>query len=747
MCFYCAVAFTGASCSHRHRVAYKAKETHANIYVCFHCGVVPCTGASCLHRHRMAHLQQEPGACGESDDECDDGLTVSFSPDLHKSSQKGGERQRFSSANRVKSEPGEWSEKCEMLVQGTDTRGFGFTNTDTETTGLREKGVFPGGSLHSTTPDNTLILGKEYAATSDQISDSTSYDGRTHFGEDKPEKEDSCGDSLLHSSREASMANTEQRPHVCTECGASFKWKNCWKRHMLIHSGRKPHKCVVCDAAFVSANSLKTHMLKHTGEKKHVCMYCSASFSWSSHLKRHLLQHTGEKPYVCSECDCAFTSGAGLKYHMFSHSGQKPYACDQCDSAFRCLINLKRHLQLHIGEKPHACPQCSATFTLQGYLKKHMRTHNRKRSTVQQEFNNHGDRLVVSIPTKLPRKKKVKNTVKPHRVSSPVSSISEVNSELTQCPEQVGVLKKEAIKNTDPDSSKYATSESCDVGERRRVTAGSLFAASMKDVRIDDKEFTETSHVSTQPTNSTLCNKTKSKGSVGSKTQRKNIDTDGDRSDKNGSSDNTGEKPYSFMVDGSSKDGSSNNTREKPYTCTVCGTSFRWKNCWKRHMLIHSGQRSHKCVLCNSSFFSANSLNTHMMKHAGHRPHACTQCGAAFTWSSHLKRHMLTHTGEKPYICAQCDSTFSSSGGLNYHMLSHTGQRPYSCNQCGATYTCSVGLKRHKLKHSGVRPYACSHCAATFSQSTYLKKHMLTHARHVQNQIDDNWKSDSVSAL
>ncbi|NWW42115.1 ZN232 protein, partial [Panurus biarmicus] len=40
----------------------------------------------------------------------------------------------------------------------------------------------------------------------------------------------------------------------------------------------------------------------HDGEKPHKCSECGRSFRWRSHLINHWRIHTGERPYECGEC-------------------------------------------------------------------------------------------------------------------------------------------------------------------------------------------------------------------------------------------------------------------------------------------------------------------------------------------------------------------------------------------------------------------------------------------------------------
>ncbi|KAL5457775.1 hypothetical protein EMCRGX_G035067 [Ephydatia muelleri] len=168
-------------------------------------------------------------------------------------------------------------------------------------------------------------------------------------------------------------------------------------------------------------------------------------------------------------------------------------------------------------------------------------------------------------------------------------------------------------------------------------------------------------------------------------------------------------------------------TGERSHQCEQCGKAFSQQNNLKCHMLTHTGEKPHQCEQCGKAFSRQNNLKLHMLTHTGERPHQCEQCGKAFSRQQHLKRHMLTHTGEKPHQCEQCGKAFSRQEKLKHHMLTHTGEKPHQCEQCGKAFSQQKILKCHMLTHTGERPHQCEQCGKAFSQRANLKTHMLTH--------------------
>ncbi|XP_051973051.1 zinc finger protein 37-like [Xyrauchen texanus] len=141
-----------------------------------------------------------------------------------------------------------------------------------------------------------------------------------------------------------------ERPHLCLECGKTFRLISSLKKHLRIHTGEKPYPCTVCGRRFRESGALKTHLRIHTGEKPYSCSECGTQFRHLDGLRKHRRTHTGEKPYVCSICGKRLSRLQHLKHHQRIHTGERPCCCPLCNRAFKDPASLRKHLRAHDGE-------------------------------------------------------------------------------------------------------------------------------------------------------------------------------------------------------------------------------------------------------------------------------------------------------------------------------------------------------------------------------------------------------------
>ena len=85
---------------------------------------------------------------------------------------------------------------------------------------------------------------------------------------------------------------------------------------------------------------------------------------------------------------------------------------------------------------------------------------------------------------------------------------------------------------------------------------------------------------------------------------------------------------------------------------------------------------------------------------------ACEVCGKNFTTTTTLKRHMKIHTGEKTFECVICERKFGRSSHLKRHMETHNKdkkasvpQYQFPCQICGKRFSRTSHVKRHEEIH------------------------------------------------
>ncbi|KAM4031907.1 uncharacterized protein ACNLHF_019289 [Anomaloglossus baeobatrachus] len=171
------------------------------------------------------------------------------------------------------------------------------------------------------------------------------------------------------------IAQTEEKPFSCSECGKVYSAKSKFLAHQLIHTGEKPFSCLECGKCFNRKSNLVTHQLIHTGEKPFSCSECGKCFNNTADLVNHQRTHTGEKPYSCSECGKCFTWKRSLAIHQRIHTGEKPFSCLECGKCFIWKAGLVAHQKSHTKEKPFSCLECGMCFSWRHSLVAHQRIH------------------------------------------------------------------------------------------------------------------------------------------------------------------------------------------------------------------------------------------------------------------------------------------------------------------------------------------------------------------------------------
>lgn len=107
---------------------------------------------------------------------------------------------------------------------------------------------------------------------------------------------------------------------------------------------------------------------------------------------------------------------------------------------------------------------------------------------------------------------------------------------------------------------------------------------------------------------------------------------------------------------------------EGTFQCGICKKQVKTIHSLRRHLKIHSGEKTHVCSLCKKAFVEPGNLTKHMRKHTKDKKHQCNECGLRFYERNKLMIHLRTHTGEKPYSCSVCNRPFATLGQVQIHM-------------------------------------------------------------------------------
>lgn len=152
--------------------------------------------------------------------------------------------------------------------------------------------------------------------------------------------------------------------------------------------------------------------------------------------------------------------------------------------------------------------------------------------------------------------------------------------------------------------------------------------------------------------------------------------------------------------------------RRVQITCNVCGKCFKFPCDFKRHSVMHTGERVFKCDECQKRFKLLSHLKMHIYRfHAGERHYPCDTCGKRYASVTDLKCHLLIHSPERLHVCPICNKGFFSAKDLRKHMQTHTGEKQFECDMCKRKFLRRGHLEKHIMYvHIHKRQHDCRAC-------------------------------------
>ena len=128
----------------------------------------------------------------------------------------------------------------------------------------------------------------------------------------------------------------------------------------------KSFKCHICQKMFLRKAELKSHHKDvHSEEKPHVCLDCGETFSQLSRLSKHKEIHA-QGTVTCPECGERLAKGS-MSYHRKLHAGEKPFPCVMCGKSFRNKQSLESHTLTHSRKEMFLCLICNQPAGLRNH--------------------------------------------------------------------------------------------------------------------------------------------------------------------------------------------------------------------------------------------------------------------------------------------------------------------------------------------------------------------------------------------
>ncbi|KAG1946766.1 zinc finger protein 646 isoform X1 [Pimephales promelas] len=554
------------------------------------------------------------------------------------------------------------------------------------------------------------------------------------------------------------MANSDDRPHRCDQCGRGYRHPCSLLNHKKSHK-TGVFRCLVCQKRYYNLLALKNHQRTHFDLKRHKCEECGKAFKIQKQLINHLRLHeehrakTGNRDQRVQSMShpngARYEGGpsqlqamrmgdpkiqnppvntnygqpqdfkkpyAGARAQQVDDgSGRRPFACDQCGRTYRHAGSLANHKNLHkIGE--YHCNVCNSTYPNRLAMKNHLRMHFalKKYSCSdcgrgfrnQRQLETHtGNQLCKDLPVPLPG-------------PSVQTAAPPTEYECDGCSQVFTTTTDLASHNC---SSQLPSSSASLNSSNMSMETGDLGSPEREE----------------RPFSCDLCGCSYKHAS--SLLNHKNTHKIGNFSCS------YCDKPYSNYM--ALRNHMRIHTQKKRHICTTCGKAFRLARFLRNHQRVHEeGHTRFGCPTCGKSFQGRSGLARHrcgdnQVGKEGVRKDTsstrvgeeyrftCDQCGRSYRHASSLLNHKNTHT-VGIYHCAVCLKTYSNLLALKNHRRIHSETRRHRCPECGKAFRVSSQLQNHRRVHQKEREFACTLCQRSFPTQASFRLHLeMQHGR------------------
>lgn len=570
-----------------------------------------------------------------------------------------------------------------------------------------------------------------------------------------------------------------------------FHSKFTQKKNVKVYKANKSaqlNKCMICDEKFDNVNNLKDHSkTAHSGPPFYKCEICKQRFVLKSNYDKHLENHVN----VCKKCNCEFQTIEILNSHKCENedalcntsttkSKTKFYGCPFCVSKFLTTDNLKAHL-----DKEHA------GFSFKGYHKpvkvgKVINVKNdEKNSKADSSSSQNGNDIEEQSQLEYLKKYLVPRnglklyecficqktfytaqTFKSHLLVHPHLKSMENSSskyatvfECQQCNEKfdnLQLLRKHIQHHPGkpPFMCKKCKAEYCTLyylrSHFRKCFLIEFYPCDQCDEIFDLQEQLNDHLMKHSCTliKSVLVNPSEQNDSIDNVLKDFKIYQCEKCKEKFSNEQHfkchlyidCGIKRYECLMCKAhfstridlDNHYSNHNKFIETFSCEECEKVFKSRARFRRHLLIHTGEKPFECDICQKKFYRQPMLISHHLNFHTEKPFQCNICRERFSTEEALSIHLKSHYNNKKQMkCDVCNEEFKTKNEFKIHKQTHVNFKRYECDTCKKKFLTKNKLQTHLIVHLGIKPYQCDICNKIFPIKQRLSVHLLTHAREL----------------